>query len=136
MSRSAASSDPYETEPKLTPKERYQKILRVVEYNTGGPDDPVPAGASTSTVQQIACQYDYYDGEALKRSRAAAIKAEDLLIWRGRDSRLRLTRTDEESLKGLIAAENCRDDTCVELIERCRELLDDSTADGGDLGVQ
>lgn len=134
VSRTANGSAEHETEQKLTSKERYQKVLRVVEYQTTGPDGGLPAGARRSTVHQIACQYGYYDADGMLRAEKAAVAAGDLIPWRDREGRLRLTRTDESSLRDLIADENRRDDTCIELVERCGNLIEDPTVDGGDLG--
>lgn len=122
-----------ETTNALTPRERYRKVLSVVEYNSGGPDVQLPAGAALHTVLQIAWQYGRHDFRALRSAVDAAIANEDLLVWRDRDGTARLTRTNESSLRDLVAEENRREDTSLELVERCSELVDGPDVSGGEI---
>lgn len=107
----------------LTPEERYHKALRAADYQTGGPEDPAPAGVPLAPLAHAATAYGRYDRDGHRRAVKAAVENGDLLAWRDRDGDFRITPTDEESLRDLVAAENAREDTSVDLVERARDLI-------------
>ena len=109
-------------EPKLSSKERYEKLLQTAKYNTGGPETPMPPGVRRPSLLGIASGYGRYD--RMDRAYAAAIQNGDLLLWKGRDGRARVTPVDPQSLEDLISTERGREDTCIELVERAEELLE------------
>lgn len=115
--------------PELEPKEQYQKLLRAVEYNTGGPDEPLPAGMEKNHALRTASGHGRYDVDGVKSAIRQAARRDGLLLWRDRDDCLRLTLTDEESLKALVAEENARPYPDVDLIEHCRDLIQEARDD-------
>lgn len=115
------------TAPRLTRRERYEKLLQSAEYNTGGPETPMRAGVAKHSLFMTATAHGRYDQDGMRTAYRAAIENEDLLPWKDRDGTVRLTLTDDEALEDLVDEERARDDTCAELVERARELQEGST---------
>lgn len=115
-----------------SPKEHYDRALRVVEYNTSWPDGPSEPGMRLSEFFLIGTAYGRYDTDATKNALQSALNNDDLLLWRDREGDRRVTRTTENMLRALVAHENRQLDPTTELIERCAELIHDDGVNGGE----
>lgn len=117
----AVSSDTQEIS-KQARKETYERVLAIVEKNTGGEQQAL---VSDFVVRQIATQAGMYGPQVIKAICAAATNG-DLLRWQGK-----LARTDEESLLAIIEDEVEKDHPRHLLIAECNKRLD-SIRNGGD----
>lgn len=106
---------------------RYEAVLKAIEHNSG---DPQPPGALPRSVYQaLAKPYGSYSREAIEYAIRAAVDAGDVIVWRDREQRIRLTRTLDEDLPELIATENAKEYPATDLIEQASRHIDDRVAD-------
>lgn len=102
-------------------RERYETVLRIVEYNSNNTQQP--AMASRTSIIQIAKQAGI-DATDAKRSIQAAIGNRDLLNWHGK-----LARTTPEALRAVIEEEAASDTPRRALIAKCNRLLREADDD-------
>ncbi|MBX0325750.1 hypothetical protein EGH21_22290 [Halomicroarcula sp. F13] len=117
------------TEDDVDTEERYERVLSVVEHNTGDPQLP---GCRPSTVYGVLVGapigYGDYSRDGVDASIQAALDADDLIVWRDRNSHTRLTRTLDDDLRELIGHENDQEHPTTELIEQAARHIDDKEA--------
>jgi hypothetical protein len=104
-------------------KRLYHRVLRVVRYQTGGPDVPndQPAGARLPVILGSLCtEASVSDAQ---RAIRAAVENGDLLVYEGADGRRRYARTTDRGLRSLIAEQADRVPPRRDLIGRCNRLL-------------
>ena len=99
----------------------YRKVLRIVEYNTGGPQ---PAMASTSSIRTVAAHAGMDNDVVTKRIRAA-VENGDLL-----EHEDRVTLVDEGSIEAARDEAIEAEPTQYELVGECNVLLQDLREDG------
>ena len=99
-------------------RERYERVLRIVAYQTGGPQRPL---TPDRVVRMLACRAGY-DPDDVRSSLQAAVENGDLLRT-AREGRTLYARTDDESLQAVVLAEVERDDVDQDLIGRCYTLM-------------
>jgi len=80
-------------------RERYEAVLRAVDYQTGGHDtaSPQPPAVPESSIIQILART--YGGEAVGSSIRAAAANGDLVRFRDVDGVVRLARADADGLR-------------------------------------
>lgn len=96
--------------------ELYQAVLIGADHQTGGPRTLFPAGCTLDTL--VGCCTPGHAEGAVRSAIQAAIDHGDLLEWEDRGGATRVTPTDDDSLRELIATENARDEPRVALQER------------------
>lgn len=103
-------------------RDRYEAILRVVDYQTGGPDTALPAGVRATTIGQNRTHAgeDWQDVESALQ---AAVEHDDLLRYRDRDGHVRYTRRTVDGLQALVATEAQHEHPDQDLIARCNRIL-------------
>lgn len=74
------------------------RVLRVVEYNTGGPQ---PVGTTERVVRQTLCANGSEDSEQVQKALRAAVENGLLLDWTTADGTWRYTRCLDEDLDAL-----------------------------------
>lgn len=105
-----------DTETREDRRDRYHKLLGIVEYNTGGKQR---ATASIGSILTIASYCDIPARKA-KRSLQAAVDNDGLLEFDGR-----YACTDTESLRAVLVEESNRDEGMRKaLVKRCNRLLE------------
>lgn len=97
-------------------KARYERLLAVVEQQTGGPDAPDRAGVRRCNVQLTHAAHGRYDEQEVRRSIRAALENDALLEYTDEDNVQRLARRTEGGLLAVLEA------------NQQRELLDDDRA--------
>lgn len=105
-------------------RDRYESVLRAVEYQTGGPNSPSPqpAGARQSTVAVTLAAHGQWTPDGVRRSVRAAVENGDLFRWLD-GTQWRLARTDADALREVIAEQNQRETPNTELIERVAAVM-------------
>ncbi|GGO03619.1 hypothetical protein [Haloarcula pellucida] len=108
---------------------RYDRVLSVVEHNSGDPQLPdcLPRAVYKVLVGDPIGTGDYKRDD-VDDSIRAAVNAGDLIVWRDRDGRKRLTRTLDADLRELIGHENEQEHPTTELIEQAARHIDDREA--------
>lgn len=104
-------------------KEVYESLLRVVDYQTTGPDDDLPAIVREAPLYKILVAEGPFSHGAADRARRAALENGDLLRWRGPESRMRYAVVREDALRDVVAEQNTRDQLNEELVMRCKQLI-------------
>ena len=99
----------------------YRRVLRIVEYNTGGPQ---PAMASTSSIRTVAGHAGMDNDVVTKRIRAA-VENGDLL-----EHEDRVALVDEASIEAVRDEEVAAENTRKPLVGKCYCLLQDLRGDG------
>lgn len=101
-------------------RERYEKVLRVVEYNTAGLDEPSPQlpAASLTSVVSIATDYggDRHSGEQVRAAIAAAVENGDLIRFEDAEGTARLARTTKTALQQVAVWAAERDEPDREVV--------------------
>ena len=100
----------------------YQQALGVVEHNTGGPRDPIPAGLPQASLRGQLARLGYEPQDAWDAINLLAENG-DLYLWEDDDGRVRVARTTEDGLKAIIGEQNASDDPDQELIREVASLL-------------
>lgn len=103
-------------------KRTYNRVLRVVRYQTGGPSVPndQPAGVRLPVILGIVC--GEVDQNTAHRAVRAAVENGDLLAYED-GGRTRYARTTERGLRNLIEEQAQRVPPDKSLIGRCNRLL-------------
>jgi len=84
-------------------RERYGRVLEVVEHNTSGPDGHQSAGMrSANLVCTLAGPHGEYDADAVRSTIRAAVENEDLVRWGTPRGRVYYARRTEEGLLDVI----------------------------------
>ncbi|WP_224449333.1 hypothetical protein [Haloprofundus salilacus] len=96
-------------------RDRYHKLLGIVEHNTGGMQRST---VSLGAVLTVASYCDIQSHKA-KSSLQAAVSNDDLLEFDGR-----FARTDTESLREVLIEESERKSARRALVKRCNRLLE------------
>lgn len=117
-----------ETVPTTTSERLYQSVLQTVKYQTGGPKIDLPAALPKPNLVMQLVAYQNWGRRGVEQALEDAVDAGDLLVFR-RNDQLHFVRTDDDSLRALIGAENQRDDPSTELIKAAVEQIG---GDGGD----
>lgn len=99
-------------------KETYERVCRIVAYNTGGPQPPMAALYSVKTIASHAG----LDAGQVDRAIRAARENGDLLVDPAGE---RVACCDGESLRAVIDAEVARAEPRPELIGACNRRLRD-----------
>lgn len=102
---------------------RYERVLRVVEYNTGGPNEPQRAGVRRCEVHLILVAHGPYDLDRVEYSIGKALTDGDLFVFEDEAGRERLARRTPEGLRAVVGEQNAREEPDVDLQERCVEAL-------------
>lgn len=110
-------------------RQRYDRVLRTVEQNTGGPGEPQRAGLRRPELHVILVSHGPYDREEVEQSIRAALADEvrppDLVEWHDEEGVPRLARRTVEGLRMVVAEQNMRDEPDVELQEWAAEQLEE-----------
>lgn len=104
-------------------RERYQRVLRTIDYQTGYPDSHQRAGVTRPTLTAILVNHTGIPLDRAKATIQAAIQNDDVFQYRDRDGRPRLALATPEGLRAVIAEENHREHPDLELIEACASQL-------------
>ena len=104
-------------------KEIYEKVLRVVDYQTTGPGGDLPAGVKEGTLYKILVADGPFSHDETDRARRAALENGDLLRWRGPEGRVRYAVVEEDALRDVIGEQNTRENLNEELVMRCKQLI-------------
>lgn len=96
MAHTTHETDDTVDEPsKQDRKERYQTALRTIHHRTSPEHLP---GCEASTVRLALCAHGPYDVAAVDSTLQAAVENDDVLVWRDRDGRRRLTIAADQTL--------------------------------------
>lgn len=104
-------------------EQRYDAVLRCIEYQTGGPGNDQRAGVPRPQVHLHLAVHGPYDLQGVKQSIREAIENDDVLAFDDEDGRERLARRTPEGLKMVVAEQNMREHPDVDLQERCVAIL-------------
>ena len=116
---STYTSDHSDDEPtREDRRDLYEKLLRIVEYNTG---DGAPATMAREQVLVTATHAGIDDPKRVRSVLNAAVDNGDLLRVRGR-----VARTDVDSLHDVYLEEGGRDNANSELVGWCYRQLNEA----------
>lgn len=102
----------------------YYKLLKAIERNVGGPNDPSPQSAAVA--QGVIVNNRTQAGYAGARTRSLIKRARangHIFAFRDGDGTVRLCPATEPALRNLIAAENALDEPRTDLIEAAAEAM-------------
>lgn len=105
-------------------KARYEKVLRTVDYQTGGPGREKRAGVRRSELKLVLACHGPLSVEEVDRSLSVARDRGEVVVWRDERGRERLARRTREGLLAVVGEQNMRARPDVELVERIRGHLD------------
>lgn len=122
---SSSRSNNDQEEDEVEPKERYQALLRAVEYNTGGPNSvsPQPPAAAKHSIYGTLCR-GRYEPDGVDKSLRAAISNGDLLRVEV-DGTTRLARTSEDALRELAVWAAEREDPNRDVVAKANRAMGD-----------
>lgn len=123
MSRVGATGSDPRAQSGRSSKEIYEKVLRVVDYQTTGPDGDLPAGVKESSLYTVLVANGDLEHSAADRARRAALENGDLLRWRGPEGRVRYAVVEEDAPRDVIGEQNTRENLNEELVMRCKQLI-------------
>lgn len=103
------------------PRRVYERVLRIVQYNTGGPQ---PASVWRLSTVSIATNAGMDSNQVDKAVRAARDNGD--LLAHDRDGHTRLARTDTASVRSLLLEEADREPSDKALVGKCNRLLDEA----------
>lgn len=123
-----ADADP-DVEPGESPKEVYERVLATLEQQVGGPEDDVPAAASTRHLKTVCCSHGDIDPDAFRKALKKAVDNDDVFCYQRHDGYRFLPRETEYLLGLLKTWRSARhpestDDLVVGLIETVVEADD------------
>lgn len=97
-------------------RDEYHKLLRIIEYNTGGKQ---PALISRTSLYVVASNAGMDRGHVADRLQAARENGDVL------ESNGKLALATEKSLRAVVGEENQADHPRPQLIERCAAMLEE-----------
>ncbi|MGK7294640.1 MAG: hypothetical protein ACNS61_02290 [Candidatus Wenzhouxiangella sp. M2_3B_020] len=117
-----------DTQARADRKHRYERVLRTVEYQTGGPESIQTAGVSQSTVVMLLVAQSHHERSGVMKALRAGVENGDLFRWTTtpeRDTRwdVKYARTTDAALRAVVAEQNARDEPNTEVIEAAAALL-------------
>ena len=101
-------------------RERYHRVLRLVDYQSSGPQPPL---VSERVIVMLAARAGH-DPDDIRSSLQAAVESDDLLRTT-RQERTHYARTDEETLEAVVLEAADRDEPDQDLIGQCYTLMAD-----------
>lgn len=113
-------------------KAAYKLLLRVVDYQTGGPDETLPAMVSGGSLYGTLVSKGDLSHEQADTARRAALQNDDLLKWPGPEGRDRYALVEDDALRDVIEEQANRENPDRELIATCNKLRTQLGGSGDD----